>query len=189
MSIITEHGYIRVFVGIGHHLADSKGYAYEHRVVAEKKIGRRLQKGEIVHHVDGNKKHNTEDNIEVVQGNAGHYVHHRKRHDLRNPGEDNPLVSCECGCEEQFPNFDNAGRPRRYFPGHNTEKKQHNLCSCGCGEMVVTIDRHFRPGHRRRLVKIQEKVRCACGCGKTLSRYDGQWRERSYISGHNRRAA
>lgn len=42
---VTEHGYVIIHVGIKHHLADVRGYAYEHRLVAEKKVGRRLRKG------------------------------------------------------------------------------------------------------------------------------------------------
>lgn len=53
---ISSHGYVLVRVGIKHHLADVRGYAYEHRVIAEQKIGRKLKQGEIVHHKDKNKQ-------------------------------------------------------------------------------------------------------------------------------------
>src|SRR4051812_41815968 len=36
---IASNGYIIVRVGVGHHLADVRGYAYEHRLVAEQKLG------------------------------------------------------------------------------------------------------------------------------------------------------
>ena len=32
-----------------------------------------------------------------------------------------------------------------------------------------------------------EIVECACGCGQTLNKYDGNYRTRDYISGHNGR--
>lgn len=53
--VIASNGYVLIRVGTDHHLADVRGYAYEHRLVAEKKMGRRLRKGEQVHHLDENK--------------------------------------------------------------------------------------------------------------------------------------
>ena len=37
-----------------------------HRVVAEKTLGRPLRRGEIVHHLDGNKRNNAPDNLHVI---------------------------------------------------------------------------------------------------------------------------
>lgn len=39
---------------------------HEHRVVAEQMLGRPLAKGEIVHHVDGNKHNNAPENLKVM---------------------------------------------------------------------------------------------------------------------------
>lgn len=39
---------------------------HEHRVVAERKLGRSLIKGEIVHHIDGNPKNNNPSNLRVI---------------------------------------------------------------------------------------------------------------------------
>ena len=55
---VTEHGYVLIKVGVGHHLADVRGYAYEHRLKAEVKLGRRLSPSEIVHHINGDKQDN-----------------------------------------------------------------------------------------------------------------------------------
>lgn len=115
---ITPHGYVLVLVKAGHHLANAHGYAYEHRLVAEEKLGRRLVKGEEVHHIDGNKQNNDPANIEVLD-RAEHAKQHRKRKDLRDPGEINDLIACGCGCGIHFPKFDQYGRPRRFLPSHN----------------------------------------------------------------------
>lgn len=43
-----------------------------HRVLAEEKIGRALIKGEVVHHIDGNKRNNSPDNLEVLKNQSEH---------------------------------------------------------------------------------------------------------------------
>lgn len=75
---ITEHGYTLIFVGKEHHLADVRGYAYEHRLVMEKKLGRRLKPDELVHHDDENPANNHPDNL-FVETRASHIKHHKPR--------------------------------------------------------------------------------------------------------------
>ena len=117
---VASHGYVLVRVGVGHHLADVRGYAYEHRIVAERIIGRRLRRGEVVHHRNGVKSDNRPANLEVFASSAHHKVEHRTVGlDRRRPGEPNPRTSCACGCGERFSKFDAWGRPRRYVSGHN----------------------------------------------------------------------
>lgn len=118
--VLASNGYILIRVGTGHHLSDVRGYAYEHRIVAEKKSGRRLNGGEVVHHINGDRKDNRPSNLAIVNGNAEHFVHHRKSgKKLRLPGEENNTISCACGCGETFLRFDDTGRPRKYVSGHN----------------------------------------------------------------------
>lgn len=45
---------------------------HEHRRVAETKLGRPLKKGEVVHHIDGNKLNNSIENIMVLESQAEH---------------------------------------------------------------------------------------------------------------------
>lgn len=117
---IASTGYVLIRVGVGHHLADVRGYAYEHRLVAELVLGRRLRDGEIVHHRDGNKINNAPENIEVVESIGHHLIRHRRSGALRrNPGEPNTSVECACGCGGSFDRFDSFGRPRKYISGHN----------------------------------------------------------------------
>lgn len=49
---------------------------HEHRIVAEKILGRKLKKGEVVHHVDGNKRNNSVPNIKVFSSQAEHAKFH-----------------------------------------------------------------------------------------------------------------
>lgn len=51
---------------------------HEHRVIAEQKIGRPLKKGEVVHHLDGNKRNNSPDNLQVLPSRAEHSRIHAK---------------------------------------------------------------------------------------------------------------
>lgn len=54
-------------------LGTGEGKSYEktygrhtHRIVAEQMLGRPLKKGEIVHHIDGNKRNNDKSNLKVM---------------------------------------------------------------------------------------------------------------------------
>ena len=62
-------------------LRDGKEYAklhgrHEHRVVAEQMLGRPLRKGEVVHHIDGNKRNNAPENLMVFPSQAEHVKWH-----------------------------------------------------------------------------------------------------------------
>ena len=66
------------------HLGKGEGKAYRktfgvhtHRIVAAKKIGRCLLKGEVVHHIDGNKLNNSPENLQVLSSQAEHINLHR----------------------------------------------------------------------------------------------------------------
>jgi hypothetical protein len=49
-----------------------------HRYVMEKKLGRKLKYGEIVHHIDRNKLNNLPENLEVFANQDEHQEHHNK---------------------------------------------------------------------------------------------------------------
>ena len=64
-KIDKKLGYVRVYIPM-HPEANTRGYVYEHRVVAEQKIGRRLEKNEVVHHINGIRWDNRPENLEVM---------------------------------------------------------------------------------------------------------------------------
>ena len=121
---VASNGYVLIRVGKDHHLADIRGYAYEHRLVAEEILGRCLLPQEQVHHKNGNKQDNRPDNVEVLGSQAWHRVKHRRvNKSLRLPGQENPIIGCACGCGVTFPVYDTSGRPRRFVSGHNTRQR------------------------------------------------------------------
>ena len=67
--------------GSGNKTYVKEGGRHQHRVVVERIIGRPLEKGEIVHHKDGNKKNNAPDNL-IVMTQRQHMI----EHDIGVPG-------------------------------------------------------------------------------------------------------
>ena len=122
---VASNGYVLLRVGREHHLADVRGYAYEHRMVAEAMLGRKLLPGEQVHHRNRDRLDNRPENLEVHSSCAHHAVKHRTTGvDNRLPGEANPTIQCACGCGRQMQRYDGHGRPRRFVSGHNLRARR-----------------------------------------------------------------
>lgn len=117
---ISSHGYVKVYIGRDNPKADSSGYAYEHRMVAEQILGRDLKPSEIVHHADGNRANNDPRNIGIHSSIRHHLNQHRSPDSsLQKLNESNCIVMCGCGCEGTFLKYDKSGRPRKFITGHN----------------------------------------------------------------------
>ena len=60
---------------------------HEHRIVAEKMLGRKLKKGEVVHHIDGNKRNNDKNNLMVLPSQSEHAKLHIRENKLWEGGD------------------------------------------------------------------------------------------------------
>lgn len=185
---ITEHGYVLIRVGVGHPLSDVRGYAYEHRLKAWQ-AGHDVV-GKHVHHDDHVKQNNATSNL-IPLTPAEHRAEHRKAgSNKRLPNEPNSLVSCACGCGQQFLKYDTGNRPRRFISGHNTEvANPPAFCSCGCGKRMTKFNPkriglpQYLYGHRP--PPPNPTATCGCGCGGEFPLFDSGRRMRVYLPGHN----
>lgn len=69
------NGYIGVLAP-DHPDADPRGYVLEHRLSAERMLGRRLCLGEVVHHRNHRKDDNRDENLQVFASHSEHMRHH-----------------------------------------------------------------------------------------------------------------
>ena len=91
--IITEHNYVLVRVPEDHHLRQAHGYAYEHQIVAEQKLGRRLLDGETVDHVNEDTTDNHPDNLRIWSSHEEHMREHYRRRQIAENGQFLPKTS------------------------------------------------------------------------------------------------
>jgi len=66
---INRFGYVMVYMG---RYGRKDKYLLKHRMVAEQMLGRPLNEGELVHHIDGNKTNNEPENLFVCRDMSHH---------------------------------------------------------------------------------------------------------------------
>jgi hypothetical protein len=69
-------GYIKVYKP-DHPRADSKGYIFEHILVAERLLGEYIPEGYVVHHLNGIRNDNREENLWIFPSQSAHMAHHQ----------------------------------------------------------------------------------------------------------------
>lgn len=75
---ISSDGYWMVYCGNNDTNIKWKNYRKEHLVIAEQKLKRKLKKGEIVHHLDGDKLNNNPENLEILSSEKEHRILHNQ---------------------------------------------------------------------------------------------------------------
>lgn len=73
----NKQGYTMVYKPDHPRAAGNKGYVREHILVMEKKLGREILLGEVVHHRDGDRSNNDPSNLELHKSQSQHMYEHK----------------------------------------------------------------------------------------------------------------
>jgi hypothetical protein len=74
---ITYDGYWEIRMPDHSRAKNNRGFVKEHIVIMEKILGRPLEEGEVVHHKDGNRLNNAEENLELTTWEVHTHDHHK----------------------------------------------------------------------------------------------------------------
>lgn len=76
-KLVSKGDYIYAIVP-EHLCANKHGYVLLHRIIMENHLGRILDNNEVVHHIDGDKKHNIIENLQLMTAAEHARLHAQK---------------------------------------------------------------------------------------------------------------
>lgn len=131
---IDLNGYISIYLP-EHPRAFENGCVYEHIVVAEKILGRELKNGECVHHIDGNRKNNCEDNLMIFKTISDHAIFHMGGKPIL---QDDGTYTCEKRFVYMKSKNKIVKNQKTINDKERKSKIQYDLCS-KCNENLKTV--------------------------------------------------
>lgn len=110
---VTARGYITVCVP-RHPRGKANGMVFEHILVVERVLGRTLPLRNVVHHVDGDRARNTNDNLVACEDQAYHLLLHRRARALELSGDASNVQCWYCKGWDRPESFDGSNRKGQY---------------------------------------------------------------------------
>lgn len=115
----------------GYRLVGKAGHDLEHRLIAQRVIGKPLPKGSIVHHINGDSLDNRKENLVICPNQDYHKLIHYREEALKHSGNANYKKCFVCKQYDDPKNLSTLST-RRYTSYHKAcwakqarEKRQH----------------------------------------------------------------
>ena len=124
-------GYKELFIS-NHPNSSENGHIYEHRYIASLMLGRPLKKGEVVHHIDGDRTNNDFSNLMIFKTTSEHTAFHKGNNAYK---EGDVWI-----CDRKYHNYKNQNKNinKNICPICNKNYKSINAKKCfECNNKII----------------------------------------------------